>query len=36
VKQIVCVGVLKHVRKDTNGQGGRDHLTGGTAQALDR
>ena len=36
LKQIVCVGVLKHVRKDTNGQGERDHLTGGTAATLDR
>jgi hypothetical protein len=29
--QIMCVGVLRHVRKDANGQGGRDHLTGGAA-----
>ena len=34
--QIMCVGVLKHVRKDTNGQSGRDHLTGGAAPTLDR
>src|SRR5262245_12999937 len=34
--QIMCVGVLKHVRKDANGQGRRDHLAGRTAQALDR
>jgi transposase len=24
----MCVGVLKHVRRDANGLGGRDHLTG--------
>ena len=34
--QIMCVGVLKHVRKDTNGRSGRDHLTGGAAPTLDR
>jgi hypothetical protein len=34
--QIVCLGVLKHVGKDTNGQSGRDHLARGAAPEVER
>jgi hypothetical protein len=33
--QIRCVGVLKHVRKDTKGHGRGDHRAGGAAPAVD-
>ena len=34
--QIMCVGVLKHVRKDTKGHGWEDHLAREAASEVER
>ena len=34
--QIMCLGVLKHVGKDTNGQSGGDHLARGAGPEVER
>jgi len=34
--QIMCVGVLKHVRKDTKGHGWEDHLAREAAPEVER